>query len=149
MAEADGEEVELPRMHALRHPQRNRPIGHFDLSDRRQRVAHQHGRAACAHGVLVAVEPQQQRVSAELEEAATVRVRNREHRFEHVADRIGDLLGSDPASFGERFGQLREAGNIDESRRAFAGPRPLVRVGRQMLDEQSRHIRGGVHDVVC
>ena len=91
--------------------------------------------------MVLAVEPQQQRVAAELEQATAARIRDREHRLEHAANRVSDLLGTDPAFFGERFGQLREAGYVDKRRCAFARPCPLVRVGREMLDQHPRHVR--------
>jgi hypothetical protein len=57
MRGADGEKVELPRMDALRHPQRDRLARNIDPADDRERVAHQHRRAGCARRMVLAVEP--------------------------------------------------------------------------------------------
>ena len=81
-------------MQALRHPQRDLRIGQLDPPDLAQHRAHQHRRAARARRVAVAIEPEEQRVAAELEQAAAVVVGDREQRLEHASDHVGDLLGA-------------------------------------------------------
>ncbi len=111
-----------PGMHALRHPQRDLRARHLDPADVAQHAAHQHCGATRARGVAVALEPQQQRVAAELEQAAR-RCRTRpQDRLEAASDRLGDLLRTLAALAREAFGQLREAGDVDERRGAVGGP---------------------------
>ena len=69
---ADRKEMEFARMHALRHPQRDLRPRNLDAADRAQHPAHQRRRTARALDVAVTLEPEQQRVAPELEQAATV-----------------------------------------------------------------------------
>ena len=98
--------------------------GQVDPADVAQHVAHQHGGAACARRVALAVEPQQQRVAAELEQAAAALVGDREHRLKTRP--IASVICSAPsrplrASCSD---SLREARDIDEDpHAAFERPR--------------------------
>ena len=71
---ADEEEVKRPAVHALRDPQRDLAGAGRQASDLPQRRAHAGGGVAGALGVPFVLEQQQQRVAAELQEAAAVRV---------------------------------------------------------------------------
>ena len=62
-------------------------------------------------------EQEQERVAAELQEAAAGSVRDLEQRLEAGADRVGDLLGADLAVAGEPLGHLGEPGDVDEEER--------------------------------
>ena len=117
-----------PGMHALRHPQRDLRPGDFDPADVAQHPAHQDGRATGARGVTLALEPQQQRVAAELEQAAAVVVGDEQDRLETAPDRLGDLLGALAALAGEPFGQLREPGDVHEDGGAVRGPASAGRI---------------------
>ncbi len=59
-------------MHALRHPQGDLRTGDLDPAYIAQHAAHQDRCATRAHRVTLAFEPKQQRVAAELEQAAAV-----------------------------------------------------------------------------
>ena len=129
------------RMHALRHPQRDLRPGDFDPADVAQHAAHQDGRATGARGVTLALEPHQQRIAAELEQAAAVFVGDEQDRLETAPDRLGDLLGALAALAGEPFGQLREPGDVHEDGAAFRGPASGGRIVDQMLLEDPCHVR--------
>ncbi len=143
MRAAHREKVEAPRMHALRHPQRCADAGKLDCADLAQHVAHQQRRAACARCVTIAFEPQQQRVAAELEQAAAAVVGDREHQLENVSDQLGDLLGAFAALARQRFGQFGESRNIDQHRAAVAGPALRRRIVDQMLLQHARDVQIG------
>ena len=64
----------------------------LERAERAQPAAQAEGRAGGALHVIVAVEEQQQRVAAELEEAAGVAVRLREQRAERAAEDVDELL---------------------------------------------------------
>ena len=129
-------------MHALRHSQRDLRARHArsgptSRSTRRIRTVARQARAAWS----VALEPQQQRVAAELEQAAAVLVGDQQNRLEAPADRVGDLLGALAALACEPLGQLREAGDVDEGGSALGGPAATVRILRQVLLKDPRHIQ--------
>ena len=65
------------------------------------------------------VEEEQQRVAAELEQPAAVRVRDVEERLERRVHHLGHLLGARLALPGELLRHRREAGDVDERERAF------------------------------
>ena len=70
----------------------------------------------------VAVEPQEQRVAAELQKTALVFIGHEEDRFEAVADSVGDLLGAFTPLARKLFRELRETGDVDEDRCAIGDP---------------------------
>ncbi len=92
MRGAHREKIEVTRMHALRHLQRDVHAGQRDSAHVVECAAHPHRRRAGARRVTFAMEPQQQCVAAEFEEAGAVFVRDFQDRLEAAADRIGDLL---------------------------------------------------------
>ena len=88
-----------------------------------------------------AVEPQEQSVATELEQAATVLIGDCQDRLEAATDRIGDLFRALPAFAGELLGELGEAGNVDERRGAFGSPAPAAGIIQKVLLERSRDVR--------
>ena len=146
---ADREEMEFARMHALRHPQRDLRTRNLDPADGAQHAAHQRRRTAGAFDVALALEPEQQCVAAELEQAAAVLVGDLEDRFETAADRLGDLLRALAALAGEPLRQLGEPGDIDERGGAVARPVACFRVFEQMPLEDPRNVAPCVPDVGC
>ncbi len=118
----------------------------FDAADIAQRPAHLQRCAAGALDVAISREPEQQRVAAELEQAATVVVGDLQDRLETVSDCFGDLFRSLPALARKTFRQLGETGDVDEHGAALGRPETSVRVFDQMLLEDPRdvaaHLRG-------
>ena len=100
-------------------------------SDRAERPAHLEGRTCCPGSVLLALVEQQERVSAELEEPASLRVRDSEERREGRVHDLGHLFGACLAEAGELLGHRREAGDVDERDRSvdFAPDRRPARLG--------------------
>ena len=134
-------ERERAAVHAHRHPQRGPRARRDDRARGAQRAAHPDGRAQRALGVRVALEEQQQRVAAELQQAAAVRVGDREQRGERGLDRLADPLRALRAEPGEPLGQLREAADVGEDQRARQ--HRDVRSGRlgQCPERDPRHVR--------
>ena len=130
----------VSRMHALRHPQRDLGARQLDPADVVERAAHPHRGRAGARRVAIALEPQQERVAAELEQAGAVLVGDLEDRREAAADRVGDLLRALAALARELLGQLREAGDVGEHRGAFRGPVRRVRIGEEVLLQDAREV---------
>jgi hypothetical protein len=75
--------------------------------------------------VVVAVEQEQQRVAAELEEVAAAERRGVEHAAEHAAQRVDELLGADATPVREPLGERREPGDVGEQQRAGQPARPF------------------------
>ena len=59
-------------------------------------------------------EQEQERVAAELQEAAALAVRDREQLGEAAPDGVGELLGADLPALGQPLRELREARDVDE-----------------------------------
>ena len=137
----DGEKMELSGVHTLRHLQRDLCAGQLDPADVLQHAAHQHRRATRALGVILAVEPQEQRVAAELEQAALVLISDRQDRLEAAADHIGDLFRALASLARELLGELGEAGDVDERRGALCDPALAVRIIGQVLLDGPRNVR--------
>ncbi|MBK6396615.1 MAG: hypothetical protein IPF73_19620 [Betaproteobacteria bacterium] len=135
-----GEEVERSRVHALRHLEHDFGAGQRDPAHDPEPRAHLDRRLACAREVAVAFEPQEQRVAAELEQAAAGVVGDRQDRLEALADHLGDLLGSLAAFRRELLGELREARDVRECRSAFSDPALRARIGDQMLLQHPRDV---------
>ena len=67
--------------------------------------------------MVVAFEQQQQRVAAELHQAAPRRIRGREQVAEAGTQRLGEFFCSLMPALGQPFRQRREAGDVDEDER--------------------------------
>ena len=63
---------------------------------------------------IIAGEQEQQGVAAELQETAVLLVCHAEEVGEAPGDRVGHLLGADPAELRELLGELRESGDVRE-----------------------------------
>ena len=87
-----------------------------------------------------ALEPQEQRVASELEQAGAVLIGDLQDRREAAADRIGDLFRAFAALAGELLGQLREARDVGEQCGAFARPSAAIGIVDQVLLENPRQI---------
>jgi hypothetical protein len=58
--------------------------------------------------VLAVEEREQKRIASELQEAATLLIRNVQHAREDVVEHLGELLGTDPAPAGQALGERGE-----------------------------------------
>ena len=137
---ADREEVELPRVHALGHLQRDLGVGQLDAADVVEDRAHHQRRVAGALDVGIPFEPEEQRVAAELEQAAAAVVGHLQDGLEALADDLGDLLRALLALAGELLGKLGEARDVDERRGALDRPAPGLRVVDQVLLQDPRNV---------
>ena len=137
---AHREEVELTRVHALGHHQRDLGVGQLDAADVVEDRAHHQRRVAGALDVGIPLEPEQQRVAAELEQAAAAVVGHLQDRLEALADDLGDLLGALLALAGELLGELGEARDVDERRRALDRPAAGLGVVDQVLLQDPRDV---------
>ena len=115
---ADEEELEAAGVEAGVHLQLDGAGRRPRPSDRAQRPAHLERRARRARCVVVALVEQQQRVAAELEQAAALRVGDGEQRREGRVHDLGDLLRAGSAEAGEPLGHRREARDVDERERS-------------------------------
>jgi hypothetical protein len=137
------EEV-LGAVHAHRHPQLDRRRAGLDRAVRAQLIAHRHGARACSFGVSVAVEQEQQRVSAELQQAAALVVGDGEQTLEAASDRVGQLLRALAAAPPcEALGQLGETGHVDEHAGAVDGAHAALSLAGQELQHRARYVRFG------
>ena len=81
-------------------------------------------------------------VAAELDQAAPVRVRDREQVRETSLDRLRDLLSAFLALLGEALRQLGEPRDVDEHDGAVDGPRASLGVLGELAQQQPRHVGG-------
>ena len=87
---------------------------HGEATDHAERPAHLNGRQAGPGLVRLAREVDEQRVTAELEQAAAVGHGQVEKRDEAGVDRRGELLGARLPQTGQALGELGEPRNVDE-----------------------------------
>jgi hypothetical protein len=127
-------------MDADRHAKPHLGAGKVDPADLAEGAAHPHGRPARHLDVVLAPEQQQQRVAAELDQAAAVRVRDRQQVGEARLDRLRDLLRPLLAVLGEALGQLGEPRDVDEHDRAVDRPATPVRPLGEVVQQQPRHV---------
>ena len=121
-------------MHCLGHLQVDLGVRQLDPTNFVQTIPHQECRSGCPCGVARAVEPQQQRIASELQQAGAVFVGDAQDRLETAAHHVGDLLGAFAAFSSELLGELREPRNVDECRRALFGPpAPFWIVGEMLV----------------
>ncbi len=104
-----------PRVHL----ELDRPGRRSRPTDRPERSPHLEGRPTGPACVLLAVVEQQQRVAAELEQAATLCVGDAEERGERGVHHLGDFLGPRSAEARETLRHGGEAGDVDEGDRAL------------------------------
>ena len=128
------------------HLELNRPGRRSRPADRPKRPAHLERRPSSPACVLLAVVEQQQRVAAELEEAAALRVGNAEERRERGIHHLGDLLGPCSAEARETLRHGGEARDVDECEGSLdLAPRCLGLVAeplqRQPRDERNEVAR--------
>ncbi len=81
-------------------------------------------------------EQEEQRVAPELEEAAPGVVHDREESDEAIADRGGQLLGTDLSVLGESFGQLGESRDVDEGDGPLDDPMAQIRALLHPVDDE-------------
>jgi hypothetical protein len=99
------------------------------------------GGAGRALRVLVAGEPQQQRVSPELDQAPAVPVRDGEESREDRPEDVRDLLGPHLAVTGQALGHLREPGDVHEDHRPVDLSEDRVGTLSQPAEQQPRDVR--------
>ena len=99
MGLTDEEEVERPAVDPDRHAEADLPGRRLDPADLSERATHRDSGAGRLAGMVLTGEEEQQRVAAELDQAAAVPVRDSEEPGEDGAEDVGDLFGPDlPAS---------------------------------------------------
>ena len=141
MRVADQEEEEAPGVHADVHPELHVTGRRLRTRDDRERVAHADSRSGRAQLVTLAVEEDQQRVAAELQQAAAMPVGDVEQRGERRVHHVRHLLGACASERRELLGHRGETGDVDERERAVTlDPQPLGMVG-EPLDRQPRDER--------
>ena len=91
--------------------------------------------------VVGAVEQEQQRVAAPLEQAGTPVVGLVEQRREHAVERVAHELRADLALPREPLGERREARDVDEHQRSVDREVACVRRLPQPLDQESWNVR--------
>ena len=102
---------------------------------------HLPGRPGGPQRVVGAVEHEEQRVAAPLEQAGAPVVGLVEERREHAVERVAHELGADLALSREPFGEGREARDVDEDEGGLDLAVELGRVGAEPIDDESRHVR--------
>ena len=118
------EEVERPRVDAHVHAQRDLARGCVERAELVERAPHAVRRVAGARGMCVALEEEQERIAAELHEAAAVRVRDGEQACERRAHHVGHLFGAARPERCEALRHRGEAGDVDEGERPLERPVP-------------------------
>ena len=111
---AGHEEVERAGADPDRHPQHDRAAAQVQPADAIDGALHLPGRPGRPQRVVGAVEHEEQRVAAPLEQAGAPVVGLVEERREHAVERVAHELGADLALAGEALGQGREARDVDE-----------------------------------
>ena len=103
------EELEASGVQSRVHLQLDCAGGRLRAADRAQGAAHLERSACRASGVIVAGVEQEQRVAAELQQTATLRVRHGEQRGEGRIHDLGDLFGSCSTEAGEALRHRRKS----------------------------------------
>ena len=114
MDAAGHEEVEQPGADADRHPQHDRAAAQVQPADAIDGALHLPGGPGRPLRVVGAVEHEEQRIAAPLEEAGAPVVGLVEERREHAIERVAHELRADLALAREALGQRREARDVDE-----------------------------------
>ncbi len=107
----------------------------------RERRPHPVGGGGGPRGMPGAREPEQQRVAAELQQAAVLAVGDGEQPGEDGAEDLGDLLGAHLAVAGQALGHLREPGDVDEDHRPLERSEREVRLFGEPADQQPGSVR--------
>ena len=114
-----------PAVDSDRHPQVQTAGGELGPLGVTQCRAHRHCSVDGAHLVVGSGEEQEERVTTELEQAASLLGGDGEHAGKDVVQDLGQLLGSNPTASRETLGQGREAGDVDEAQRGVdLAPQP-------------------------
>jgi hypothetical protein len=129
-------------VHPDGHAQLNAAAARVDRSGLAQPPAHVDGAPARPFDVRVTLEQQQERIAAELEQGATVRVGDGEEPLEAGPDRVCEPLGPlSPTAARQLLGELGEARDVDEHARARHDAHGAVRRVREMVEQHARQIR--------
>ena len=128
------EEVERPGRDPDRHPQDDRAAAHVEATDPGDLALHLPGGAARPAFVVWAVEQQEERVAAPLEEARPPVIRLVEQRREHAIERVAHQLGPDLALPRESLAEGGEPRDVDEHH----GARDFPMAGRGRRSATSR-----------
>ena len=91
--------------------------------------------------MAIALEKHQERVAAELQEAAAIRVGHLQHGREAGADGVGQVLGSLVATACEALRQAGETRHVDEDDRSRDTQQELLRGRCEMAQQNARHVR--------
>jgi hypothetical protein len=148
MGVADEEELEAAGVEAGMHPQLDGSRRRARTPDRPQRPPHLERRPRRTLGVPVALVEEQERVAAELEQAAAERVGPVEERRERRVHHVRHFLGARAPAARELLRHRREARDVDEGESPVdlepaplrARPQPLDRQPRNERDELGRAV---------
>ncbi|MCP2365973.1 hypothetical protein BCL57_000115 [Agromyces flavus] len=148
MRPADEEEVEVAAVHSHRHPERHVARVRREPLDPPELGAHRVRGGGRPQVVILAREPQELGVAAELQQVGAERVGGGKEPSEGAVDDLGDLLGTDMAVPCQPFGHPRETGDVDErhgplERAMQPSRRLLVPVADEAGDVRLEHVRGG------
>ena len=136
MAFPDQEELKAAGVQAGVHLQLDGSGRGPRASDRAERPPHLEGSTCRPGSVLLALVEQQERVSPELEEPASLRVRDSEERREGRVHDLGHLFRARLAEAGETLGHRREAGDVDERDRSVDFAPDRLRLVSEPLEGQ-------------
>jgi hypothetical protein len=90
-------------------------------------ATHLHRRARRAHGVALALEQEEERVPAELEQHPVALPGALDHGTEHAAQGLDQLLPARTAPLGESLSERREARDVRKAERPVDGPPEALR----------------------
>jgi hypothetical protein len=90
--------------------------------------------------MVVAVEPQQQRIAPELEEGTSVGICVGKERGEARVDGVGEVLGALPAPSSQALGEPGKSRHIDEHHGARERLYEIFRCGDKPFEEHTRDI---------
>jgi hypothetical protein len=109
--------------------QRHGRPAHTPPTDRAHGLLHRHRRAARPFAMAITLEEDEHCIAPELEDVASELLRVTQDVSEDGVDRVGELLGADPATPGEPLAQLGETRDIGEQQRRVQLTPAQVRLG--------------------
>ena len=136
----DEEEMEVAAVNADRHAQADESCRRRDPADLTQLRAHADRGVTAARGVVGPREEQEQGVTAELQQAAAVLIRDGEKPRERRVEDFRDFLGPDLPLPGQALRQLGETRDIDEDKGAFDRSSSLTRRLTLPICQQARDV---------
>jgi hypothetical protein len=139
---ADEERLVGAAVHADRDPQANLDRARAVSRQLAQRLAHGDRGGAGTRGMVIAVEPQQQRIAAELDQRCAHVVGLRQQRGEAGVDRVGQLLGALVARSRQALGESGETGHVSEHDGRFEAAHPFTRRLLEVFEQHGGDVGG-------